>query len=881
MGGSLCSALDAPPGQPRRTTAPPERRASPDAARSAMLAAVPEPAMTILRRLGHALGTAQANQRLRILYASVIPAAVILAVAGIAVHSTLLGPETDTVRLVGALGAVTLAQLARVRVRVGRAEIGVAWGEAALIIAIYLIPLGWVPAVVLVGSLLAQVTLRLAGERRTPVGMTFNAANQSVAAAVATGVAVLVHPGVHDAGDLHIGAALVAAAVTYFGVNLVLFAAVVSFHTGSPFLELLRRAPSGKGFMVVGNIAVGLLVVVTISEDPRWLVILPPVLWLLRQAYANRLRADDERRAWQVFSRATESLNRLEERGVAEAGVHGAAGLFPAATAEVRVPHPDGPTWSYRGGSEAAVHNGPAVDEPAGTEVVSRTLQVGAAVVGELRLHFPARVELAARERMQLSAFADALAAALHDAASHRELQALSERSSHAAVHDPLTGVANREALLTRGDAVLRALEYDARVALLLLDIDHFKEVNDTLGHAAGDELLRVTAARIGAYARPGELVARLSGDEFGLLLTALDSPVRGDGHDGTLALARRRARELADLVAMPTEVAGVQLAVEASVGVALATATGVDMSELVRRADIAMYRAKRGPGAVGWYDGTGEESSTDRLALLAELREALAARDQFQVAMQPAVDLGTGAPACVEALARWQHPRRGELAPKQFMPVLENSDLVGPFTRLMIDKALAVATAWDPSVRIAVNLSPRSLLDDELPAQVAELLARHALPPGQLVLEITETLVVPEQDAVTRVLGELQRIGVQLSVDDFGTGYSSLKFLTRVHVDEVKVDRSFVRRMVESPEAMAIVRTTVELARELGVRVVAEGVETAEQRRVLTDLGCTAAQGFHFFAPMPADRITGVLAGMLRDSGGQVLPLRATDGAS
>jgi EAL domain-containing protein (putative c-di-GMP-specific phosphodiesterase class I) len=293
------------------------------------------------------------------------------------------------------------------------------------------------------------------------------------------------------------------------------------------------------------------------------------------------------------------------------------------------------------------------------------------------------------------------------------------------------------------------------------------------------------------------------------------------------------------------------------------------------------MYRAKRGPGAVGWYDGSAEESSTDRLALLAELREALAARDQFQLAMQPAVDLVTGAPAAVEALARWQHPRRGELAPKEFMKILENSDLVGPFTRLVIDKALALAAGWDPVVRIAVNVSPRSLLDDELPAQVAELLERHAVPASRLVLEITETLVVPEQDGVNQVLDGLQRMGVQLSVDDFGTGYSSLKFLTRVHVDEVKVDRSFVRRMVESPEAMAIVRTTVELARRLGLRVVAEGVETAEQRQVLAELGCTAAQGFHFFAPMPADRISGVLAGLARNSGGQVLPLRATDGTA
>ena len=846
----------------------------------------------IVRRLSRGCGLAGTSWRLRLLYAAVIPAAVLAAVAGIAVHRTLLGQVPDTVRVVAALGAVVLAQLARVRARVGSAQISVAWGEAALIVAIYLIPLGWVPGVVFLGGILAQVTLRFVGEARTPVAVVFNAANQAVAAAGATVVAVLVYPAAHNVSDLRIGAALVLAAVTYFAINLVLFAAVVSFHTGSPLLNLARRAVSGKLFMVVGNIAVGLLIVVTAREDPRWLVILPPVLWLLRQAYVNRLRADDERRAWQVFSRATEALNRLEERGVAQAGVAGATGLFPAATAEVRVLRPAGPGWSYRGSGPADIQDGPASDPPSrpappprpGAQVVVRALQVGGGLVGELRLHFPTPAALTPREQMQLSAFADALAAALHDAASHRELQVLSERSSHAARHDPLTGLANRDGLLADGNAMLRQRPVEAPVALLLLDIDHFKEVNDTLGHAAGDELLRVTAARIDGYARPGELIARLSGDEFALLITELDGPV-GDTQHGTagLQVARRRAQELADLVAMPTEVAGVQLAVEASVGVVVAPVDRTDMTELLRRADIAMYRAKRASGAVGWYDGTGDEGSTDRLALLAELREALACDTQLQLVMQPIVELDTAYPIGVEALIRWRHPRRGELPPKEFMQVLENSDLVGPFTRYVIDKALAVAVGWsqlDPPVRISVNLSPRSLLDEDLPDQIEALLVRHGFPADRLVLEITETVVIPAQDAVTGVLRRLRELGVQLSVDDFGTGYSSLTFLTWVRVDEVKVDRSFVGRMVESPEAMAIVRITVGLARELGVRVVAEGVETAEQRTVLAALGCTAAQGYLFFAPMPVEKITAVLTELSRTAGARVLPFRA-NGAS
>ena len=838
--------------------------------------------MTISRRIGRLLGLTESNRRLQVLYACVIPAAVLVTVAAATLPVT---PALRTIgwgHLVGAVVATTLAQLARVRIRVGTTQISLGWGEAALIIVLYLIPPGWVPAAVLVGLLLAQIILRFLGEVRTPVTVAYNAAILSLAGAVAAGIAALVGPHVRHLGELGIAGALIPAAITYMAVNVALFALVVSYHTGAPYGELVRRTVAGKLSVIGSNIAVGLMIVVTGHENPLWLLFLPPVLWLLRQAYANRLRADDERRAWELFSRATEALNQLEERGVAEAGVHGATLLFPAAVAEVRVLRPDGVTWSYRGAADTAVQNGAALDMPAGRQAITRMLTVGGPV-GELRLHFQGLVELTARERMQLSTFADALAAALHDATSHRELQALLARSLHAAAHDPLTGLANRETLLNQGNGTLRLLDRDAPVALLLLDMDHFKEVNDTLGHAAGDRLLRVLAARIGGFARAGELVARLSGDEFAVLVTALDGPAPVDESVAGSTEAMRRARELADLVAMPTEVVGVPLAVEASIGVVVAPAGSIDMTELLRRADIAMYQAKRGGSAVGWYDGTGDEGSTDRLALLAELREALACDNQLVLTYQPAVDLHTTGPTGVEALIRWQHPRRGELPPREFVSVLENSDLVSPFTVYVLDRAIAMAATWlrqGVEVPVSVNVSPRSLLDHELPTQVARLLKEHGVPADRLVLEITETVVVPEHPAVTMVLDELLALGVQLSVDDFGTGYSSLKFLTRVRVDEVKVDRSFVHRMVESTEVLAIIKITVDLAAQLGVRVVAEGVETPEQRTALTQLGCTAAQGHLFFTAQPADRIAGTLVDLARNAGGRVIPFR-NEGAS
>ncbi|TMM38535.1 MAG: bifunctional diguanylate cyclase/phosphodiesterase [Actinobacteria bacterium] len=817
-----------------------------------------------------------------VLYACVIPAALVVAGAGVVWYPPAASGRGTAIRLVAAIAAVLLAQLARVRIRLGPALVSLGWGEAALVVVVFVVPLGWVPASVLVGVAISQVIFRIAGEVRTPLNMAYNAANFTLAAAAAAGVAGLVLPATRSLSNPRIAVGLILAAVVYTVVNLVLFAALVNFHVGTRFSEVIKRSLAGKVFLIVGNIAVGLLVVVTGNVDPRWLLVLPPVLWLLRQSYSNRLRADDERRGWQEFSRATEALNRLEERGVAEAGVRGAARLFPTATIEVRVLRPDA-LWSYRGGGESAVVSGPASSAAAGPLTETRPLQVGGAEVGELRVHFPEPVQLSPREQMQLSAFADALAAALHDAASHRELQALSARSLHAASHDGLTRLANRDALLAKGNGALRVLERETAVALLLLDVDHFREVNDTLGHAAGDQLLHTIADRMRGYARGDELVARLSGDEFGLLITSLDGPAAADEEAAGLTQALRRARELVDLVGMQVEVAGVPLAPECSVGVVVAPAGSVDMTELLRRGYIAMYRAKRGGGVIGWYDGAGDDGSTDRLALLAELREALSSGGQLVLAYQPALDLATGAPTGVEALVRWQHPRRGELLPDEFIAVLENSDLVGTFTRYVVDQALAVATEWaahDVAVPVSINLSPRSLLDADLPEQLGELLAKHRVPAGRLVLEITETVVVPEHDAISAVLDGLQRLGVQLAVDDFGTGYSSLKFLTRVHVDEVKIDRSFVGRMVDSPEVTAIIKATVDLAGDLGVRVVAEGVETAEQKSALARLGCAAAQGYHFHPPLPAEKITGVLVNLARASGARVIPLRS-EGAS
>ncbi|MET8119112.1 bifunctional diguanylate cyclase/phosphodiesterase [Micromonospora sp. NPDC005189] len=823
--------------------------------------------------------------RLLVLSAAVTLTAVAAAAVGLTLPARLPAddPLGGPARFGIAVAVLALAQLARLRFRSAAGMVSITWGEAALIVCLYLTPAGWLPSATLLGTGLAWTMLSLYNDRRPALEIVRIAASLAAASALAVSVTTALGRPLLAPPTPMLAVAVIAGSVTYLLVTAWLGGVTLGLRHGLPIGPPLLAALRGKLLMFVGNVAVGLVVVALLELDPRWLLLLPPLLWLLQQTYRYRLRADQERRTWRAFAEATAALNQLDERGVASAAVTGALTLFNAELVDVDVARADGRWHRYRGDASGQLVDrevGPPDQSELDEHELSRALSVGAAPVGRLRVRFPRSAPPTAREHDAVAAFGDALAAALHDAATHRELRLVTARSSYEAVHDPLTGLANRAAMLGKGDQLLRQLAHDHPVALLLLDINQFKEVNDTLGHAAGDQLLRLTANRLSALARPGDLLGRLGGDEFALLLTAV--PVLSD-RAAPMAHALRQAREIAEQLAAPTEVAGVRMSIEVSVGVVVADAGTADLTELLRRADIAMYQAKEGGGNVAVYDGTRDAASTDQLALLAELREALKVDDQLVLALQPAVDLATGAPTGVEALIRWRHPRRGWLNPADFIRPVENSEQLGTFTRYVLDKALGVAASWARDgldVPISVNLSARSLLDPRLPAEIADALRRHQVPPHRLVLEITETVVMSELEVIDEVLATLRSMGVQLAVDDFGTGFSSLTFLTRIAVDELKVDRSFVVRMADSPEAAAIVRTTVGLAHELGLRVVAEGVETAEQRMALAELGCTSAQGYHFFKPMPADKIGAVL-GSLRDSAeSNVFRLRA-DGAS
>jgi diguanylate cyclase (GGDEF)-like protein len=421
----------------------------------------------------------------------------------------------------------------------------------------------------------------------------------------------------------------------------------------------------------------------------------------------------------------------------------------------------------------------------------------------------------------------------------------------HHSRHDALTGLPNRVMLRLRLDSALRTAseEEGAGATVMLLDLDHFKEINDTLGHLHGDLLLREAAERLRGAVRGDDLVARLGGDEFAVLLGGADDAARAAD------LGRRLLTELA----RPVEVEGVTLRVEGSIGIARWPEHGEDPETLLRHADIAMYVAKGGRTGVEVYDAEQERHSPARLSLAGELRDALE-HGQLEVFFQPQADLRTGAVRGVEALVRWHHPRHGLLGPDEFVPLAENTGLIGPLTLHVLDRSLAQLTAWDAQglhLEVAVNLSTRNLLDRELPARIAELLAGHGLPAARLEVEITESMVSADPHRVRAVLDAIAGLGVRVTLDDFGTGYSSLSNLRDLPVRRLKIDRSFIDGMARRRADAVIVASTIAMAQRLGLSVVAEGVETAEAWARLRESGCDLAQGHHLTPPCPADELT------------------------
>ncbi|MFI1992896.1 putative bifunctional diguanylate cyclase/phosphodiesterase [Actinoplanes sp. NPDC020271] len=416
---------------------------------------------------------------------------------------------------------------------------------------------------------------------------------------------------------------------------------------------------------------------------------------------------------------------------------------------------------------------------------------------------------------------------------------------AHQAGHDALTGLPNRTVFQRHAAAAVEAARRDGRTtAVVLADVDRFKEVNDTLGHRTGDALLRELGGRLAAAVRSGDTVARLGGDEFGLVL-----PDIGPDAIGPLLDRLRAALEAEAMVGT------LPLSPEASFGYALAPADGTDVDTLLRRADMAMYLAKGTRSGTARYDRRRDHYDAAQLALVAELRRAIE-NDELVLHYQPKAELRTGKICSVEALVRWRHPKRGLVAPDAFLPVAEQTGLIDPLTRWVLATALAQVVAWgEPcgALSVAVNVSARNLARADFADTVLAALADTGVPAARLVVEITETALMTDPAIAADVLNRLAEAGIRVSIDDFGQGQTSLGYLSTLPLHELKIDKSFVDDLPDNIAHAAIVRSMIDLGHNLGLQVVAEGVETVEVADLLKAAGCDIAQGYLVARPMPA----------------------------
>jgi diguanylate cyclase (GGDEF)-like protein len=775
----------------------------------------------------------------------------------------------------------------RLELQVRRHGYGVTLSEVALVVGLFLIE----PFSLLLVRVLSQVVAL--GLQRWPlrkflVNVSIAAAEVSVALAVFTELDVQSASGWIDptlvqnwlAAYAGVGSALLVSS----GAVLVAIAASQGWPGRSQLLHLVVPAVLAGLF----NVTIGLVVVMVLRENPVsvvLLLVLTAVLVAGYRAYGQFLRQHKSLTELYEFTRAVGAarqdgaladalLSRTRDLLNAEAATLWLppAGRYPEVRLTARVDSPgvvdevaDSPVVADDPIRQAVLrhgvtlHFGPkgGVDDPTlrtalrsrhVDEVIAVPLRSGTAVVGCLEV---------TNRLGDLQFFGASDVRLLETLAAHAavavENNRLIDRLRHDAYHDGLTGLPNRRRFTA---AVEEAIKVDPApgevVAVLQFDVDNLRDVNDTLGHSAGDRLLVEVGQRLVRYAPDGALVARIGGDEFVVL-------VRAEGLEGAVAVGVALQYRLGEAFALDA----FTLDVAAAVGIAVFPEHAGDVEPLLQRADVATEAAKHNPRGLQVYSASMESRSVHRLGLVSELRRAIDT-GALTVHYQPKVALRDNELLGAEALVRWRHPEHGLVPPSDFIPVAEHTGLIVPVTRIVLRAALEQCARWAEGGRqldVAVNLSSRCLADVEFPAEVQAMLAEFKVEPHRLTLEITENGMVGDTERPLPALFRLHQLGVRLSLDDFGTGYSSLSYLRRLPVDEVKIDKTFVLGMATDSGDLAIVRSIVDLSRHLGLTAVAEGVETEMTRALLQDMGCDAAQGFYFSRPLSAERFDAWLA--------------------
>jgi diguanylate cyclase (GGDEF)-like protein len=783
--------------------------------------------------------------------------------------------------LVGFVVFMAFASRMVVSIRLPSGKITSGWTELAIVVGLVLLPAPWI----VLGTVVAITVPKLFISTRTPQRILFAVGKETLLAGA--GGAVFLLGGYRadpERPSIHIGLIALTIAVMWIVDELI----------ASPVLAVASHRSIRQMFLinfrlsivtVISHFVLAILVVGILSSsgDLRLLLIVPPAVLCIYFWQAGHERGRQERESWQRLADATDELNVVDLDEVLHSAVMRASQLFAAGQAEIRLPDDN---RAVRGSSDSVSHDGSIdVDAKSGDNILTTGLSGhdGSDPIGSLSIYFQGPVRLTESEKFKMKAFSSALYTAIRNAKAYAELARIAAVNAHAATHDPLTGLPNRRQLYEHADRLFRTGADQGLFALLLIDLNHFKEVNDTLGHGAGDKVLQAVAAHLRDAAAPTDLVARLGGDEFAVLLGDLPTP----------ALATHRAEELLSALDIGVEVEGMQIIVEAAGGIALAPGSG-GINELMRRADVAMYQAKRAGVQTMTYAHSRDTADVGRLMLGGELKRAVSEKE-FVVDFQPIVDLGSGEVISAEALARWHHPEHGPLTPIQFLETVERSGQLPAFADAVLNQALTAAGVWREAgfdMPIAVNVSPRSLLDHTFPRTVLSRLEHYAMPADRLVLELTETLTISQLDVVGRALAELREAGVRLALDDFGTGLTPLSVLSRIPVHQLKIDREFVTAIETSSEAAAVIRSTVDLARNLHLTVIAEGVESEPQRHALWESGCVAGQGHLFARAMSSPRFLGtlqrgtagrpgVLATALHDEGSVVrMPRRRSPGS-